>query len=459
MGLRLLSPLNQIYRNLAMLTSANSCEWISLSQPLDLKLLREAAEAVVRMHPVLNSVQLRRGLFFYWKELDTPVEVDIRYERLPALTEEALHPRLVANIHAEPLPITRHRPLRLHVTELDDGRTWLQIITTHVFTDGRSANVVARDLAHAYGTVSAGMWPAQPVSPASRDPFDLFTRHLSFGQRWRLGWQGLKAIFSDLFSRVVALKLPGRPRGETRISFFDLGSAKWSELRAHARAQGLSVHPFIVAAVLRVIETLNRRNGIESPVIRLIDNFSLRRFAAQPEQLADLYDVYAVPYTIDFQMSPDSRELVQRIRGKLDALKAGGILAELYRNWHYRNSALLSDKKIGTRLVTRFVMKSNVICTNIGPVPEDFSRFGEAQVLDYYSFSQMFPPGQLMFLFSTYRNRLRLVLLHDGNNIEAALASEIGTSLFPAALAAAIHESRVEQPAAAPHLAPLSIER
>lgn len=443
-----LSPLNQGYRNLAMLVSANSCEWIELDGPLDPALLHAAAVEVVRRHPVLNSVQSLRFPFYGWKELAGPIEVDIRHDRLSQAPDaQALHARLVGHIHHEPLPITRARPWRLQVTELPDGRTWLQIITTHVFTDGRSANVVARDLGAAYSALAAGRaLPSSPTRTDERDPFRLFTARLPLATRWRLGWQGLRAIWRDATARCTGLVLPARPCGQTCVRLHDYGSPAWQQLHQGARAAGLSVHPLIIAAVLRVVQSLNQRGGHASPVIRLIDNFSLRRFAPSPASIDDLYDVFAVPYTIDFEMEPDTRSLVQQIRRKLDALKAGGILAELYRNWHYRNASLLSDKKLGTRLVVRHVMRSNVICTNIGPVPEDFGSFGPRQVVDYYSFSQMFPPGRVMFLFSTWRGRLRMVLLHDGNTVPDELAEEIGRLLLPQALAEVVKQLREPAP-------------
>ena len=37
------------------------------------------------------------------------------HAKVPPMDEKDLHARLVANIHGEPLPIKRQRPLRLHV--------------------------------------------------------------------------------------------------------------------------------------------------------------------------------------------------------------------------------------------------------------------------------------------------------------------------------------------------------
>lgn len=435
-----LSPLNQLYRNLSFVVSANSCEWIVLDRSLDLDRLREAAIALVRAHPVLNSVQTKRGLLYYWEELDGPITVDIRHKKVPAMTPDELHRRLVDNIHREPLPLVRERPWRIHVTESPGGRTWLQIITTHVFSDGRSANIVARDLAAAYSAaVSGRVWHPAPVGEV-RDPMALFTPHLPEKEKKRLRRAAVKAVIKDAVTPCVGLKVDRVPRGETAVQFFDYGATVWNRLKAGSRRVDMSVHPFILAGVLRTIEQLNRDRGVRSPRIRIVDNFSLRRFAKQRETIDDLYDALATPYTVDFTLTEDNTALVNQIRRKLDALKQGEILRELYRAQLYLQAGLLSHKKSATQLVTRFVVKSNVVCTNIGPVPEDFDAFGDSRVEDYYSFSQMFPPGELMFLFSTYRGRLRVVLLHDDRRIPAARVREIGETLFPANLFQALED-------------------
>ncbi len=431
MKLNRLSPLNQLYRYMSFLVNANSCEWIVLDRPIDIAVLRAAAVEVVKAHPVLNSVQVRRGTGFYWKELDDPIEVDIRYEKLLNRPDAAMHAHLVGNIWNEQLPLTRARPWRIHVTEAENGKTWLQIITTHVFTDGRSANVVARDLAAAYSAAQGKQRGITRAAAIVRDPFALFTRHLQPAERRRLQKAALLAIARDAVTPCTSLKTKNGARGATGVQFFDYGEATWERLHGGARGAGLSVHPLILSAVLRTIEQLNLQAGVMTPVLRVIDNFSLRRFAANPAAVADVYDVFAIPYTLDFSLKMADRALVAQVRGQLDEMKKGLVLRELFRQRFYMLSSILSPKKLATRLVTRFITRSNIICTNIGPVPEEFSAFGAAKVVDYFSFSQMFPPGELMFLFSTYRGRLRLVLLHDERRCQAAWVRNIGEHLFP----------------------------
>lgn len=419
---------------MSYLVNANSCEWIELDRPLDLQRLRAAAEQVTLRHPVLNSVQVRRGTRYYWKQLDGPVRVDLRYRMLTADEAENCHAQLVDNAWQEQLPLETARPWRLHVTEAADGRTWLQIITSHVFTDGRSANIVARDLAAAYSAPPQSRTPDVEVQDGVRDPFALFTSTLPFRERLRLGLAAAAAIVRDALVPSDRLRLPRRARGSTGVAFFDFGQDTWESLRSAARGAGLSVHPLILGATLRTVEQLNAEAGYRTDRLRVIDNFSLRRFATS-DDVHELYDVYAVPYTLDFDLTAGDAALVAGIRGQLDRMKRGEILRELYRQKLYMASSLLTPKKLATRMVARHIVRSNVICTNIGPVPEDFQHFGDAAVVDYYSFSQMFPPGEIMFLFSTYRSRLRLTLLYDTARVSSATADTVGRVIYPQLLA------------------------
>jgi NRPS condensation-like uncharacterized protein len=429
MQLHRLSPLNQVYRYMSMLVNANSCEWIELDGPLDLDRLQRAARAVARRHPVLNSVQRRKGLGFFWQKWPDEVDVDIRYERLSQMTDVQRHRHLVNNIWKEQLPLNSGRPWRLHVSELSDGRTWLQIITTHVFTDGRSANIVARDLSHAYSAEVSGsaadtalLGGAGPTP--ERDPFALFTANMTASDRQRATIGALGGIAHDALATCDKFAVKAGPAGETGVLFFDLGDRVWQQVRQAGREKDLSAHPFILAAVLRSVETWNAKRGIKTKVLRVIDNFSLRRFSSH-STIKEIYDVFAIPFAMDFKLESGNTQLLAQIKQKLDHMKSGAILQDLFRQRLYMWSSLLSPKRLATKLVTRLVVRSNVICTNIGPVPEDFDSFGKSRVTEYYSFSQMFPPGEIMFLFSTYRGHLRTVLLYDENKVSEHEARDL----------------------------------
>ena len=50
----------------------------------------------------------------------------------------------------------------------------------------------------------------------------------------------------------------------------------------------------------------------------------------------------------------------------------------------------------------------------------DIQRFGATPISAYYSFSQLFPPGQVMFLLSSKVDTLRLICLFDRANFNRA---------------------------------------
>lgn len=65
-------------------------------------------------------------------------------------------------------------------------------------------------------------------------------------------------------------------------------------------------------------------------------------------------------------------------------------------------------------------MKSNVLLSNVGPAPAEIFEDGPLGVRDYFSFSQLFPPGRLMVFLSSTTATLRAVLLWN----DAALSEE-----------------------------------
>jgi hypothetical protein len=93
--------------------------------------------------------------------------------------------------------------------------------------------------------------------------------------------------------------------------------------------------------------------------------------------------------------------------------KEGEIFAELFRQRLYAIIAWPFPKWIPTAIVTRYITRGNILCTNPGPIPYEFDRLGPVPVTDFYGFSQMFPPGRIMLVFTTFRGSLRLGVMFD----------------------------------------------
>ena len=406
------------------MVNANSCDWIEVDGRLDIELLHQAARIVTRRHPVLNArltVGLRQG--YRWVEDTAELPVDIRVERVAARLPAEVQDRLLNNVWGERLPLLHGRPFRLHVTELE-AMTVLQVVTTHVFTDGYSANLVVRDLVRAYRSLHAGQpWQPAPADVADRDMTALYGWHLPKWKRLRLAVQAAGAIFREALGRVMRVGAGREPRGMTGVVMVDLGAEVLRDVRRASRVAGVSRHPFYVVAALRAIEAFNARRAIRSAgVLKIIDNFSLRRFAR--DDVADLYDLCSLPYSLVADGGLTDAELVRAVSAQVERLRSGDILAEIFRQRLYNAFATLMPKVLATRLVIGAVVKSNFILSNIGEVPDEIDRFGDAAIREYFSFPQLFPPGQIMMLLSSPGGSLRLICLFDRANFSRAAVTE-----------------------------------
>ena len=418
---RQMGPLNRVYWYYDQMVNANSCEWIEIDGRLDIGMLDEAAHILARRHPVLNSrLRVGRPWRFEWIEDAGHLPIDIRIERIDVATPAEIHDRLVANIWGERLPLRRGRPFRLHVTELRTT-TVLQVVTTHVFTDGHSANLVVRDLVHAYTSLFAGQpWVPERSDIQDRNIVRLFAGGLPAREKRRLTLKAIRDVAREAMTPAGRIGDSRKPRGMTDVIMIDLGADALAGVRRASAGLQISRHPFYVAAAVRAIEDFNARRGIKpkSRLLKIIDNFSLRRHASQ--NLADFYDLCAIPYSLNANGALDDEALIRDVSRQVETLRGGEILAEVFRQVVYKATAILSPKIMATRMVLSSVVKSNFILSNIGPVPADIERFGSALITAYYSFSQLFPPGQVMFLLSSKGDTLRLICLFDRVNFSRA---------------------------------------
>jgi hypothetical protein len=71
------------------------------------------------------------------------------------------------------------------------------------------------------------------------------------------------------------------------------------------------------------------------------------------------------------------------------------------------------------------IFKSNVFFTNPGVVPTRLERFGDKTVVDYVTFPQLFAPADVMFVFSTFRDRLRVLVVYDEDALGGALHGDL----------------------------------
>ena len=392
--------------------NANSCEWLVLGKRPDLRLLTGAARLVAQKHPVLRA-RWRAAHFRppRWT-CDAPApEISVSTFATPAPHNPAdVHSPLVWN---RPLDLASGPPWRLQVIQHSDA-TFLQIITTHVFTDGKSANQLVVDFVSAYDGLARGQpFDSSPVEPSTRDFARLYLGKLRRSEVCTAYGRAMRSILSDLLSPCVNLPAASTRTGRTRIALVDLGAAPLEMLRLKSRSEGISRHPFYVAAMTEAVAGFNASHGGKtSGTLKLVDNFSIREFAI--EDITHLYELCAVPYDLQLPLTDNTDERFRsQVACNIERHKAGNILDEVVRQIIYTKSAILMPKLLATKMLIGAVVKSNIFLSNVGRIPKRILEESALDVRDYYSFSQLFPPGKLMMFLSTTDVSLRLVCLWD----------------------------------------------
>jgi hypothetical protein len=220
------------------------------------------------------------------------------------------------------------------------------------------------------------------------------------------------------------LLISGKRSGETDVLMIELPTPMLEALKAAGARRGSTIHPLLLLALLRTAQADAGRQGKRlKHGLRIVDNFSLRRFVDDP-RVHKLYDCVAVPYTLELDPDEDDEAVIQRANARLDALKSGEILSELYRFRLLFESSLLLPKAATIRFAANVLTRANLICTNVGPIDTRLEHFGPIPVRTYYSFPQLFPPGEVMVQVSAFRGHLRLVYLYDKGQMSEAQMRE-----------------------------------
>jgi len=401
---------NNPFLMLSRLVNGNSCEILELSDEPDEVLLRRALRSAMARHPILNSRLSRRAGRAEWIRLEQPPEPDLRVERLRETDPEAVRRRLVSNIWDESLDPLSGPLARFHLTLTPTG-SWLQLVTHHIDSDARSGYRLAHDITMAYSALAEGREPETGELDVADLPPDRAVLRNDHRGALALTARALSFLIGDLFHGGKGLSLSGR-RGETDVRKLDLGVERLQSVKRASRARGCTVHALLLTAATRACQEIEQRNGKKpGRVYPLLDLVSLRAHAG-PEAM-DLYDTMVVPVVqrMDGRLSDD--ELIAAAAARIERLKSGDAVAELWRQRLYRWVAWPFPKVLATRFLTRFVVKGNVICSNPGPVPYEIEYLGNIRVRDFWSFSQLFPPGRVAFTFSTFRDELRLIIAYD----------------------------------------------
>jgi hypothetical protein len=395
--------LNTLFSRLGTKVSPNSCDLVVLDGHLDLPRLRAAARATLARHPILCRPLALKGA------PPPSLPVDLRVHRIDHDRAAAVDAHLERQIWDEPFAPDA-RPVRFCVTETP-RRTYLQTIHTHVYADATACYAITEELAqryasphadgfHADGFHADGFDAGEPTSGARVDLLPPGGKRLLHHAR------GLARTARDLTAHdgTLALARHRRP-GPRRLTRLCLSAGETTQLLGAARARGHSLHAFFQVAFTRAAAALHRRRGVERARLRAWDFFSMRPLI---ERDRPRYDCLALIYPIDLDTRWSDEEILARATQRVQRMRGGELADHAARFESLRGLPEGPFLRLWPRL-----FKSNVFLTNPGVCPSPLPRFGEVPVRDYVTFPQLFWPADLLFVFSTFRGRLRVLTIRD----------------------------------------------
>ncbi len=395
--------LNTLFDGLGDVVCPSSCDLVVLGGHLGERQLREAIARSVGRHPNLCR-PLGGGA------VDPALPIDLRWHRLPDDRARRVDAHLLGELWREPLD-PAGRPVRFHVTETPT-RTYLHTVHTHVFADATACYTLTGEIADAYADPAAT--PRPPVGPAPRLS-DVTPARARLGHTLR----GARQTARDLAAPAGGLALAARQTpGPRRLTRLCLEADETSQLRAAARARGASIHALFQLAFLRAARDFNGRRGVSHPGLRLWDFFSLRPLL---ERGAASYDCLALVYPVELDGRLGDDEVLARCTDSVRRMRDGELLDHAFRF----DALMRLTPRAGFMPLWRALFKSNVVFTNPGVCPSPLWRFGDVPVLDYVTFPQLFAPADVMFIFSTFRDRLRVLVIHDEDAFGGALGPEL----------------------------------
>lgn len=453
-----MTSLNRVYGYLECLLqrqgqNANSCDWIELEHTPDVDLLAKASAYVAHRHPAIQAASTFGGLkgWTWVRNLDALPE--IQYVEIDEPAPKNPDERLSHNIWGKPLDHENGPPWRLHVTVYRD-KCIVQSITSHIYTCGKSANIITGDLLRAYDTLARGdVLDTNVVDVLDRNTNALFTPNWTRSQRFMSWCRTMAQMTGELIWRPVGLATNKKwavNRGKTRVAFVDIGSDLWHHLRGFAREEEISRHPFYLAAWSEALLEFNESQGAtyKGP-LKIMDNFSLRPFSDQ--NLDQFYDLCAPPYAISVPYAKSDKQGRREIYDTVSTLKEGKILDEIARYNFYHHAVNILGKYFGPSAVIATVAKSPFILSNTGPIAKEILAPNALNVQRYYSFPQLFQPGKIMLILTTTPDDLRAIFLWDENSISEDLMVNDLIPRFRKALARStnLHDFGVPEMAAA----------
>jgi hypothetical protein len=434
------TPMNLTFHVMTAVVNTNSCEIVTLAGHLDHARLRCAIAIALRRHPLANATIARHHGKLSWKIHESELPIDLRIAQTVIAERGAAWQSLLAGAWGETIPTDRARPLRFFLTE-GPTESYFQMVAPHSCTDARAGALLANDIAVAYTALTENSAPETSV----RDVPDRSVEHQLLQKTSRVArivhlLRGTWGMVRDALAPHTGVATPGKANGIARLIIRDLGSDVLEGLMAYSRRHGVTMHATVCMALLRVRESHQVQSAAPSSDFRILDLCTLRPLAS--EEMDDVFDVYVTPYTLNLAPGWMEQEGLASIHAGLTKIKRGGILPDVIRLGAYTLLEPLTSMVPIVNWICRRVLKTNVTTTNPGVVAYPLERFGNVAIADFINFPQLIAPSELMFIYTTFRGRLRVLCLYDEgafpNGVEETLLDPLVAELSQRALLASV---------------------
>lgn len=437
--LGLLSPVAESFWHLSRLMNTHSAELLTVKGRLSEERLAGALEEVCARHPLTTARLSLRGLKRPEWRAGPPCAPSLEVLTLPEGSTgfqgaegrwRGPLPEVLRRLvwESEAIDPIREPPARF-VLLWEGGLSHLMVIAPHLCTDAHAGALLLSELLESYGDANLEERALAPAPLMVEDPLSL--SHLPPLKRATLALIGLKRLLRDLITRgsgVSEVSGDG-DRGRTLLTVSSRDPEELSRALKVAKRAGLTAHVLFTKALMNR-ERAQREARHSS--LRLADLIALAPLYPEPRRAALMcrFDVLVLPHVVNHDLTAPLEGYQADFKEVLTRLKAGEALAELYRLRFYNALARLLPIRFMSGLLFRFVLKTTTTTTNPGPVRAPLERCGPHEVLDFINFPQLSPPARLGVIYSTFRGRLRLMILHDEAKMSHQAAERFAEELW-----------------------------
>jgi WS/DGAT C-terminal domain len=403
----LITDFSYQFHRLGDLINSNSSEILIIRGDADIESLSRAVAFEVQRR---ESFHRRRA--FGRKDLDrleqtATVDSGVTEQFVPAGRADELRALLTANVWTDTSPVDRPSAIRTFCITYGDLRA-IQFVTSHLFSDAKAGYQFTADVIRSYNMLRQGkhLHASSAVdwngALDARMPFFAHVRYFALATT---------RIARDLVTverGTTTSAIRPAPRDFLKYSF---SKDVLAGAIGRAKRMGVSLHPILVATSVKAWATIRYGDADIEGTYRIADMYSFRHFL-KPD-IQSIYETLVVPFFPRVILRTEPTLTLREIHSQLDREKHGSIFAELYRQKLYRFLGSVLPSRIAVPMVARFVAKTELVVTNPGIIDFHQDRFGEAQIVDFYSFSQLFPPGRIMIVFNTFLGELRATIIYD----------------------------------------------